>query len=82
MTWGTARRLRPAAFAGLMLLQSTIANAQVKSCGLALVLGIDASLSVDQSEYQLQMSGTAAALLEPMVVDAILAAGGDVSRCV
>ncbi len=64
------------AFAGLTLFQPSITNAQTKDCSLALVLGIDASLSVDQSEYRLQMSGTAAALMDPMVMDAILTVDG------
>jgi hypothetical protein len=38
---------------------------------LALVLAIDCSYSVDQSEYALQMSGTAQALMAPEVLQAV-----------
>lgn len=76
MTRRAGARLVLVALAGIMLLQSTITSAQSRNCGLALVLGIDASLSVDEFEYRLQMSGAAAALTDPMVVDAILAVGG------
>ena len=69
-------RLALAAVVAPLFLYGTISKAQTKSCDLALVLGIDASLSVDDSEYRLQMSGTAAALMDPKVVEAILSVGG------
>lgn len=53
-----------------------LAHAQAEPCDLALVLAIDASSSVDAVEYALQMRGTAAALLDPKVVEAILALNG------
>lgn len=49
---------------------------QGQSCELALVLAIDASSSVSDHEYRLQMDGTANALLDPEVVNAILALDG------
>ena len=52
------------------------AHAQPKFCSLALVLAIDSSSSVDQNEYQLQMTGTAAAILDPEVIQAIETIGG------
>ncbi len=41
-------------------------------CGVALALIIDVSGSVSQGEFELQMTGTAQALLEPSVHDALL----------
>ena len=52
------------------------AKAQSQVCELALVLAIDASSSVNPREYRLQMEGTAAALTDPDVLDAIAALGG------
>lgn len=43
------------------------------ACRLALAFALDVSGSVDQSEYQLQMSGLAAALGDPDVRDALFA---------
>ena len=43
-----------------------------RACDIALVLAMDVSGSVDQAEYRLQMDGTAAALLDPEVRDALL----------
>ncbi len=51
-------------------------NAQPKYCDLALVLAMDASSSVDAREYDLQMKGMAAALLDPQVQEAIDTIGG------
>ncbi len=42
-------------------------------CRQALALGLDVSGSVDTREYRLQMDGLAAALLDPEVVQAIMA---------
>ncbi len=51
--------------------------AQTKGCfGTALVFAIDASGSVDDREYVLQMGGLSHALRDPEVADAIQGAGG------
>lgn len=42
------------------------------ACGLALVLAVDVSGSVDAREYRVQMDGLAAALRDGIVVDALL----------
>ena len=52
------------------------APAQEKFCELALVLAMDASSSVDDAEYLLQMKGMASALLDKEVQDAISTMGG------
>lgn len=51
-------------------------KAQNQYCDLALVLALDASSSVDDREYLLQMKGMAAALLDPEVQEAIDTLGG------
>lgn len=43
-----------------------------QACGLALVLAVDVSGSVDQREYDVQMQGLARALRDGIVVDALL----------
>ncbi len=43
----------------------------VQACGLALVLAVDVSGSVDPDEYRIQMQGLAAALRDGTVVDAL-----------
>ena len=50
--------------------------AQSRHCSLALVLAIDASSSVDDEEYALQMKGLGYALLNQEVVEAMLSLGG------
>ncbi|GAB4361191.1 MAG: DUF1194 domain-containing protein [Oricola sp.] len=45
-------------------------------CGLSLVLALDASSSVDEAEFRLQMGGLARALRDPEIVRAIVEAGG------
>ncbi|MFV0472866.1 MAG: DUF1194 domain-containing protein [Pikeienuella sp.] len=65
-----ARLLAPLAGAGLAL-QAGFAS----GCETALVLAIDVSGSVDPGEYRLQMGGLAAALRDPDVADALIAAG-------
>lgn len=52
------------------------AQAQAQFCELALVLAMDASSSVDDAEYLLQMKGMASALLDKEVQDAIGTMGG------
>ncbi len=58
--------------------QPNVAYAQnpPRFCNLALVLGMDASSSVNSREYALQMKGMASALLDQRVKEAILAMGG------
>ena len=51
-------------------------NAQGRACDLALVLAMDASSSVNEKEYELQLKGMAAALLDTEVTEAILSLGG------
>lgn len=53
----------------------TTAHAQ-NSCALSLVLAIDVSSSVSEDEYLLEMQGTANALRDPEVVEAIRLSGG------
>ncbi|MCK0121471.1 DUF1194 domain-containing protein [Loktanella sp. F6476L] len=50
------------------------------ACDTALVLSIDVSNSVDVAEYRLQVDGMADALLDPEIVDAMVA--GDVAIAV
>ena len=52
------------------------AQGQGRYCDLALVLAMDASSSVDEREYALQMKGMASALLDKEVQEAILSLGG------
>lgn len=61
--------------AALCTLMIGLAGQAAAECRLALVLGMDVSASVDAAEYDLQMRGTAAALLSPAVRAAIL--GGE-----
>ncbi|MGI9351841.1 MAG: DUF1194 domain-containing protein [Rhizobiaceae bacterium] len=51
-------------------------QSQPQYCDLALVLAIDASSSVDDREYSLQMKGMASALLDRDVQEAIASIGG------
>ena len=51
-------------------------TAQARYCDLALVLAMDASSSVNAKEYDLQVKGMAAALLDIKVKEAILSLGG------
>lgn len=55
------------------LLLITLANPARAACRQALILGLDVSGSVDSREYRLQLSGLAAALRHPEVVQALLA---------
>lgn len=48
-------------------------------CRLALQLGLDVSASVDADEYQIQIDGLAAALIDPAVMEAALAGTGPVA---
>lgn len=58
------------------ILNQSPAQAQNRFCNLALVLAMDASSSVDDREYKLQMNGMASALLDPEVQLAIDTIGG------
>ncbi|NDV99727.1 DUF1194 domain-containing protein [Yangia sp. PrR002] len=57
----------------------TGALAQQTHCRLALLLALDVSSSVDDSEYRLQKEGLAGALRDPDVRRAILEGGGTVA---
>ncbi len=60
-----------------LLLMGAGAVAEPKGCyGTALVFAIDASGSIDDGEYVLQMGGLSLALRDPAVADAVQAAGG------
>jgi len=59
-----------------ILLNHDRAKAQPQFCDLALVLAMDASSSVDNREYILQMKGMASAMLDPEVQEAIESIGG------
>lgn len=50
---------------------------QAAACRQALVLGLDVSLSVDNSDFQLQRMGLARALTDPAVVQAMIAPMGN-----
>lgn len=56
----------------LLFLFLAMMPAPVLACGLALVLAVDVSGSVDQQEYRIQMDGLAAALRDGIVVDALI----------
>ncbi len=66
------------AVCGIFILGSLASEprAQTRYCDLALVLAMDASSSVDDREYALQMKGMASALLDEEVQEAILSLGG------
>lgn len=55
----------------LTLLFATILPVAAWPCGLALVLAVDVSGSVDTREYRIQMDGLAAALRDGTVIDAL-----------
>ena len=52
---------------------SLLSPARTLACDVALVLAIDVSGSIDAGEYRLQSTGTAAALTDPAVTEALLA---------
>jgi Ca-activated chloride channel homolog len=58
-----------------VLLAST-AVSQAKACSLALVIAVDVSASISETEYDLQQQGIANALRHREVVDVIDAVGG------
>ncbi len=45
---------------------------QAKACGLALVLAVDVSSSIDPGEYRFQIEGLAEALEDPVIAEALL----------
>jgi len=47
-----------------------------RACSLSLVIAVDVSASITQSEYDLQQTGIAGALRDPTVVEAIETVGG------
>ena len=51
----------------------------VAACDIALLLAIDVSGSVDAGEFRLQVDGTADALADPAVADALVAASASLS---
>ncbi|MDJ0630769.1 MAG: DUF1194 domain-containing protein [Rhodobacter sp.] len=51
-----------------------LASHPARSCGLALVLAVDVSGSVDPREYDIQMQGLAEALRDPVVSEALVLA--------
>ena len=65
--------------AALALILGAAPLAAQEPCRLALQLGLDVSASVDASEYTLQLSGLASALLAPEVVEGFLSAPGPVA---
>jgi Ca-activated chloride channel homolog len=50
-----------------------------RACDIALLLAIDVSGSVDAGEFRLQIDGTADALADPAVADALVAAAASLS---
>jgi Ca-activated chloride channel homolog len=50
-----------------------------RACDIALLLAIDVSGSVDAGEFRLQVDGTADALADPAVADALVAASASLS---
>ena len=54
---------------------AALTAASASACELALLLAIDISGSVDDAEYRLQVDGTADALRDPEVIEALLHGG-------
>ncbi|QDG75189.1 DUF1194 domain-containing protein [Labrenzia sp. PHM005] len=70
---------RPNRLAGLFAAASLLIfplEARAEPCSLALVVALDVSASVDAREYDLQLTGLANALQDPLVVEAINSVGG------
>jgi len=65
--------------AALVALNLGTAGSAVAACGLALVLAVDVSGSVDPREFRVQMAGLAAALRDPVVSEALVKAQAQVS---
>ncbi|MGR3377788.1 DUF1194 domain-containing protein [Salipiger abyssi] len=79
MVRAAALRLAALAVVALTLLPGA---ARAEGCRLALLLALDVSSSVDDSEYRLQKQGLAAALSDPDVKRSILEGEGDVALSV
>jgi hypothetical protein len=73
---------RGAALALALAAAPATPTAAQQQCRLALQLGLDVSASVDAEEYRLQMTGLAAALLDPTIVTAFLEGPGPVALSV
>ena len=58
---------------------SLSAASPLAACDIALLLAIDVSGSVDAGEFRLQIDGTADALADPAVADALVAAAASLS---
>lgn len=69
----TAQTLRRLTFSIALLLLFSLTTQARSACRQALALGLDVSGSVDSQEYRLQLSGLAAALRHPEVVQALVA---------
>jgi hypothetical protein len=80
MTFGNHRRLGLLAVAaGALVMAGVLPGPPARAaaaCPLALVLALDVSSSVDDSEHELQRQGLADAFRDPEVQAAILATGG------
>lgn len=59
----------------LIALQVLFAGRAALACDVALMLAVDVSGSIDGAEYRIQMDGTADALADPEVGEAIVAGG-------
>ncbi len=66
------RRMMPHAATLVLCLTAAM---PARACDIALLLAIDVSGSVDAGEYRLQVDGTADALGDPAVAEALVAAG-------
>jgi hypothetical protein len=76
-------RRRPAAgLLPVLAVLAALAAGPASACRLALALALDVSSSVDAAEHRLQADGLAAALVDPEVMEAILAPGGPVAVAV
>lgn len=73
-----ARRARNpiAAIGATTAVLGLLAATAARACGIALVLAVDVSSSVDAAEFELMRAGHAAAFRDPAVVAALLSAGG------
>jgi len=76
---GLRRVLRAIAVPALLIAAGA---GPARGCGLALVLAMDVSQSVDDAEYQLQMGGLAAAFRDPGIAHAIASIPGGIMATV
>lgn len=72
------KRARAALFRRLLLAAALCGLSVVpaRACSLALVIAVDVSASITQSEYEFQQKGIAGALRDPAVIEAIETVGG------